>query len=1385
MRHAAAVFVLILLLISVVPMLGGNEGNVTAASLDSWVRVFHLHDGSTQAAGEYDWMNSSGPYNPTYTDYDLDGLPGITIKKNVPPQRWHHWFLVPQVGENMTLTGEVSAYVWAKSRNNISSSMITGILFDMPPGQYGDPTAWAEIGRVTIPLSGPVYSEFQLYNLTVPVEYTIAAGHYLVLTVQRGDSLNDWLLVWYDTTYYDSYVVLRTTTFVRVDSVFTKDIDGLPRAVFSDQENATVESNVSNLFGAYEITGAEASVAYASNGSLKDGPEPMSLLETDPSIPAYWKRFELRLDQLPKGEYIVNVSGFDPQGTPSWTTCPITIVSVDHFAVDGPPYATAGSNFSVNVTAKDQFNATVVDWVGSVDLVAMRLDMINAGNGSLGVTSIAFNGTEFGVVMLNNESYSYGDETILIKASSGSRVGWSQPIDVHSGPVVIIDLGNATVNATAGVGVPFTAIGLDTLNNTNTSWTPYWSTTGDVGYLVGSGTQITFMPTKAGIGLLSCTNNLTGASSTVLINVTSGLLDHIVIDAFPQLTLEEGQSRLLHAVGYDVNGNVVDLKDAWWTTNASGNITALDEGRSALFIAGLIPGPGTILVHNKEGNVVGSLPVIVTTSAHGPWFGNILPQNAYEDAGSWELSLVGIWNHENGTQELLWWAEGVDTSLYYVAHDPLANSVVMFYTQPNQFGDDTFVLWAVDKVGHRAKTTISVSIIAVNDPPEFIHEPPTQLYVKFEMVYVFDYSYYVFDIDNEKASLTLSSASGNLDFEGLNAAFNFPKKSGDESYFEFVTLTLSDGAASADLKIVVWVTSDTPPSLNSSLPPIDIMEGDMNFYAFDLDSYFYDADGDALYYSRGFDNVVVTINYSTHEVFVSAPGEWAGVEEGVISATDPTGAMKVSTFRVTVTAVNDPPRLLKAIGDVYVKYNKTYLLYLSPLILDPDNSMDTLDFIVAPPYDEFVRHNLSITGAHRLELTFPSTLNGSSWPYTASVKLTVKDPDNASIQCTFKVMVTGNEPPMIAIPNPDQLYYSFKEDEYLNGSLRLYNLFNDPDDSILDFQIYGQRNIRAAIFSGGIVNLSAPVNWSGTELLNISAKDPHNGWAFLQAYITVTPVNDAPVISKIPNIINKGSAFRTAHYFIAQYVYDSDNPFAELKFTTTPAGNAFVIGRDLYISLPENVNVMTVTIQADDGDLVSNVVTFKVGVEKTIAEKLGWPYSFPLVLLAAGIAAYFGASRIPRPYALENLFLIHNDGRLVAHVTKEENTNLDKDVVSAMFTAVQEFVRDSFQKGEVGLKKLEIGDKNVVIEKGHSVYLAMIYSGWPTKDVFGMLPMLVRDVEERYKQKIATWNGTMKTVKGVDKMLQDFMAGTYEPGTWHEEEEMAEQEWVDILSKEA
>ncbi len=1362
------------------PLFGGPTQDAEATHISNSLRVFHLHEGFARNSDEYDWMNSTGVYNPPYADYDMDpqNREGISIKKALPSQKWqHHFFLYPAAGSDIVLSGDMSANIWAKSLGNDSASIIRVVFRDAPPGMYDTPAAWATIGSATSPLNGPFYSEWQLYTLTLPgVSYTIQAGHMLALTVQRADSQPDTLLVWYDKTDYDSFITLRTTTCLDVSSAWTEDSYGLTSNVFSDQENATVLCNVTNPFGAYEISGATAKVTWSSNGTVRLAGA-MTLIRTDPSADPYWKEYCITLPALAGGSYAVNVSASDPQGNPAWSGCTFIVITADHFGVVAPGSIEAGTNFTLSLEALDTSNGTVTNWVGTVMLEAYLPDRSAPASGDLSVRCAVFTPSDMGQRSIPNQTYSASEETIAIKASSGVAVGWSENLTVKCGKVATIDISPMISQMGAGDSVTFHATARDSEGNLNNTWTPQWTVTGGIGTITGSGSNVLFTAESIGTGNISCRDEGTGLYANLTIDIVAGVLARIVITpASDPNQVHEGESLALTAAGYDSRGNLVNISGATWDTGTAGSVSG--TGVAATFFAGLIPESGA--VHCRKSGVVGTVNVTIVNADDGPWIYPPVPiQIRNEDTGSWDVSLTGHWNHVAGTSELTWWAEGVNTSLFLVSHDPLSNAIIRFYTQPNAFGDSSFELWVIDESGYRARQTVSVSIKPVNDPPEFINGVPEQLYVKFDTPYTFDYTYYVNDVDNKKSDLTLRSDVSDVYFNGLVATFVFPTRPGQGSYFEIVTLTLSDGAASDNLKIVVWVTDDTPPSLNNSLPDQTMYEGERDRYAFNLTDYFYDKDGDYLVYSRGFSNVKVDIK-PNYTVYLSAPYEWSGLEQGIFTATDGTGALKTCLLNITVIAVNDPPRILRDLDTLFVKYDSPYFLYLSSFVLDPDNSLDSLSFNISDPR---ITRSTGPTGADCLRFLFPGPLCN----YSVDVTVNISDPDLENprwVLWTFKVMVTNNEPPAIIAPNPDELYYSFGEDSWLNNTLILNELFSDPGD-VLTYYLSGPDHIFARVFANSVVNLTASANWSGTETFNVTVVDSKGGWAFLQLHITVTPVNDAPVISPIPNIINKGHQFRTAHYPIYQYVFDSDNKYEELTVTSSPSAYASVVGNDLFISLPEGVNVITVTLQAGDGELWSNSVSFKVGVEDTTAEKMGWPYSFPLVLLAVGVAAYFFASRLPRPYALENLFLIHNDGRLVAHVTKEENTTVDKDVLSAMFTAVQEFVRDSFQKGEVGLKKLEIGDKNVVIEKGQNVYLALIYSGWPTKETFDRLPMLLRDVEERYKERIAKWNGTMKTVKGVDKMLQEYMLAKYQPGVWHEEEELAEKEWVDILTKEA
>jgi hypothetical protein len=603
-----------------------------------------------------------------------------------------------------------------------------------------------------------------------------------------------------------------------------------------------------------------------------------------------------------------------------------------------------------------------------------------------------------------------------------------------------------------------------------------------------------------------------------------------------------------------------------------------------------------------------------------------------------------------------------------------------------------------------------------------------------------------------------------------------------------VTLTVTDACEGSSydstnsdtLNLVVRVTDDNPPSLNESLPDIVLEEGETDVLVFDLDDYFFDLDNEYLVFTYGFENIDIYIDPDTHEVYVSATTEWSGTTEGTFTAIDPLGALKTDTVHVTIIAVNDPP-YFQSPGTVHVRYDHAFYMDASMYVSDPDHALEELTIGFSTP-------NITYSGGEFV-LLFPPSISGApfSEPYVVHVYGNVSDPNGACAPCMFDVLVSDNYPPQIRTPNPYYDFVSFLEDEYLNNSLRLDVLFADLDHSeeSLNFTASGNQNVIVRIYPDSVVNFTAAENWSGSEVIEFRAVDAQGAWCSWRMTVTVIAVNDAPVAFRIPDYYIKDGDGGT-HFDISGYFHDSETSYSGLVIHALPDPEAIVVGSYLYVDFPQGASSITVTLFAHDADgAESNAVTFTVHLVENWAEKIGWPWTFLITIMGAGIGGYFLARRIPRPFELEDLFLIHNDGRLASHVMKrEEDTGIDKDVVSAMFTAVQEFVRDSFQAGEVGLKKLEIGDKNVMIEKGKYVYLALIYSGWPPKGVFQSLSMLLSDIEERYKGKIERWNGMKKALPGLDDMLQDYMAREYQPGAWQPEEEgIMEEDWVDIISK--
>ena len=129
------------------------------------------------------------------------------------------------------------------------------------------------------------------------------------------------------------------------------------------------------------------------------------------------------------------------------------------------------------------------------------------------------------------------------------------------------------------------------------------------------------------------------------------------------------------------------------------------------------------------------------------------------------------------------------------------------------------------------------------------------------------------------------------------------------------------------------------------------------------------------------------------------------------------------------------------------------------------------------------------------------------------------------------------------------------------------------------------------------------------------------------------------------------------------------------------------------------------------------------------------------------------------PFHVKDLFLIEKrGGRLMKHISEstEEGDRIDRDVVSSMFTAIQDFVGDSFNvdKGQT-LNQVKYGDSNILIEHSEDVFLAIVTTGEPPSFIRLRMADLLNNIGVSINVK--QWDGDSSIVDPITPDLQSFI----------------------------
>ena len=125
-------------------------------------------------------------------------------------------------------------------------------------------------------------------------------------------------------------------------------------------------------------------------------------------------------------------------------------------------------------------------------------------------------------------------------------------------------------------------------------------------------------------------------------------------------------------------------------------------------------------------------------------------------------------------------------------------------------------------------------------------------------------------------------------------------------------------------------------------------------------------------------------------------------------------------------------------------------------------------------------------------------------------------------------------------------------------------------------------------------------------------------------------------------------------------------------------------------------------------------------------------------------------------YRVEQVFLIHKDtGLLLQHVVADSKDVEDADMVSAMLTAIDDFVQDSFKTSpDATLDSLKVKELSVWIEHSPDMVLAAVIRGTPPLSLRQVLSETIEEVQYEFGSELKNFDGHAEVFESSRENLE-------------------------------
>lgn len=264
-------------------------------------------------------------------------------------------------------------------------------------------------------------------------------------------------------------------------------------------------------------------------------------------------------------------------------------------------------------------------------------------------------------------------------------------------------------------------------------------------------------------------------------------------------------------------------------------------------------------------------------------------------------------------------------------------------------------------------------------------------------------------------------------------------------------------------------------------------------------------------------------------------------------------------------------------------------------------------------------------------------------------------------------------------------------------------------------------------------------------------------------------------------VTNTGAA--TAKEVWINDTMDSDLRFlgedSGLVFQRTPGGGGEAFSWHLSDLGPGQTKTILVTLQLRFGTAPGTVISDYFTVEHTdplgagrvslrstlltwnVAAAAGSAGDLLLwlpIVASVALASILGFVILWRRGTIEEILLVSYGGTLMVHLATSVTPDKDRDILTAMLTAIQDFIREAFARSREGeLRHMDFGSHSIFIQRGVYSYLAVVLRGRVGRAVPKRMKRALTLLEGRFETTMKAWDGDQSKFAGAKEILYDLL----------------------------